>query len=183
MAIPFLKRKDIECETADQISDTEELKGQEASRRSLGTLESEVVSESTETSVVHENRRGQNVEEVPKELRYFDSFEGNEDLKKPNLPETEVFPAFKLRPNFPLKPDAVTSKVVAKERLKNAIMHEHIDLPDQMIALMRTDLIKSFKRYLNVNENEFEISWVRKKETKLRRDYLEVTARIPVCEK
>ena len=104
-------------------------------------------------------------------------------LTRKNSNDQDSLKVFKLRPDISKDAKQVTSKVVAKERLKNNLMQEHIELPDQMVELMRADLIKSFKKYLNVSEEEFELSWVRKKEADIRRDYLEVTARIPVIEK
>lgn len=85
-----------------------------------------------------------------------------------------------------LKPSS-NSKAKARNRLNNSILNSRVDIPPQVLEIMRGDVFSTISKYIDAEADLFEMKWNRKggKEGSSCEDvqYIEFVARIPLGKK
>lgn len=66
--------------------------------------------------------------------------------------------------NF-FKSSSKNSKDIAKDRLKLVLIHDRGDLPSEKRELIKKDLIEVLSKYVEIDEDNIDISIVSKKDT------------------
>lgn len=74
---------------------------------------------------------------------------------------------------------SVKSGNVARNRLESVMLQEHLNIPPQLIEMMKKDVLSALQKYIKVKEQDFVIKWSRTGETE-GEEHIEVTARILV---
>ena len=67
-----------------------------------------------------------------------------------------------------------TAKNVAKDRLRMVLMQDRASIPAPMMEQMRREIVEVIRRYVEIEEQEFEVSVERDGET------VALTANIPI---
>jgi len=70
--------------------------------------------------------------------------------------------------------DANSTKSVAKERLRLVLVHDRLDVSEQMMENLREDLIATIGKYMEIDQNALEVSLSREE------DSVALVANIPV---
>ncbi|WP_309708588.1 cell division topological specificity factor MinE [Armatimonas sp.] len=50
-----------------------------------------------------------------------------------------------------------SSKSVAKDRLKNILMHDRADIPPHIMEKMRMEIIAVIAKYIEINDNDLKV--------------------------
>lgn len=75
----------------------------------------------------------------------------------------------------------IKSGNVARNRLENVMLQEHLDIPPELIDIMKRDIMITLQKYIKVKEQDFDIKWSRANETEGFGECVEMTAKIPVA--
>lgn len=78
--------------------------------------------------------------------------------------------------NWPSK----TSKDVAKERLKLVLIHDRANVSPQFLEMVRGEIIKVIKNYMDIDENALDIQMTRTKSEEGDRIVPALVANIPI---
>ena len=73
-------------------------------------------------------------------------------------------------------------RIKAKKRLNRSILNDNLDIPDEVLDLMERDVLSAVGKYLETDENNFEMKYSRKADNENCEGYIEFGARMPIDE-
>ena len=73
-----------------------------------------------------------------------------------------------------------SSGTSARNRLNRSILADNLDIPEEVLDLMKGEVFFAVNKYLDADEDRFEMKWSREKDADGRGQFIEFVARVPV---
>jgi len=76
------------------------------------------------------------------------------------------------------KTKSTKSGEVAKSRLENVMLQEHLDMSPQLVEIMKKDVTSTLQKYIQVKEPEVSFKWCRADEFDEKNGAIEISLRV-----